>query len=370
MDSPTIVSIEHLTKRFVVHKQKSLKERFLHSKLEKIHKEEFVALNNVQLAIPAGITIGLVGHNGSGKSTLLKIIGGILRPSAGEVRLKGKVAALLELGAGFHPDLTGRENVFLNAALLGMTTSETESKFESIVEYSGIGDFIDSQVKFYSSGMYVRLAFAVAIHSDPDILLVDEVLAVGDQPFQDKCMASIRQFQREGRTIIFVSHSAGQVIDICDRVVVLDHGNLVFDGAPKSGIKVLEEIYSSNTTHMAERPQANFVNTKVFHSDTFTDINTTISSEVSPRNLKIHTVLTDASDAVLASASGTLKIASLNALPSIDIKVISTKVERILTLQIFDLDGELLSESQIAVSKNSNPSIQNFEQIIISGLNH
>lgn len=369
MDSPIIVSIERLTKRFVVHKQKSLKERFLHSKLEKLHKEEFIALDQIQLDIPAGITIGLVGHNGSGKSTLLKIIGGILRPSAGEVRIRGKVAALLELGAGFHPDLTGRENVFLNAALLGMSKAETENKFQSIVDYSGIGEFIDSQVKFYSSGMYVRLAFAVAIHSDPDILLVDEVLAVGDQPFQDKCMASIRKFQREGRTIIFVSHSASQVIEICDRVVVLDHGNMIFDGNPKDGIKVLKNIYSSSNKSNS-KPEANFVNSEVIHSFSDTSVITDIYSEISPRNLKLNAVLTDASDAVLASASGALKIVSLDALQSVAIRVVSTKSERILTLQIFDEDGELLSESQISVAQNPKPSIENFEQLIISRLNH
>ena len=155
----------------------------------------------------AGSTVGLIGPNGSGKTTLLKLIGGILQPTTGTVEHRGRLAALLELGAGFHPDLTGRENVYLNASILGLSRKQTDKYFDAIVDFSGIEQFIDTQVKFYSSGMYVRLAFAVAVHVDPDVLLVDEVLAVGDEPFQRKCMDRIRQFQHEGRTIVLVTHS-------------------------------------------------------------------------------------------------------------------------------------------------------------------
>lgn len=239
----TVAQIREVSKKFVVHKDKSLKERVVNSRTSREHREEFWALKDVNLDIHAGETIGLVGSNGSGKSTLLKIIGGILSPNDGNVMLRGRVAALLELGAGFHPDLTGRENVYLNAAILGLSESETEKHFDEIVEFSGIGEFIDTQVKFYSSGMYVRLAFAVAVHVDPDILLVDEVLAVGDEPFQHKCMDKIRSFQEEGRTIILVSHSAAQVQEVCDRAVMLEHGHVVIDGTTEEVLGRLRHSY-------------------------------------------------------------------------------------------------------------------------------
>ncbi|PWC03801.1 polysaccharide ABC transporter ATP-binding protein [Agromyces badenianii] len=238
-----IVRLNGISKKFTLHKDKSLKDRALYFTSRAKSKSEFEALHDVSFDINLGQTVGLLGHNGSGKSTLLKVIGGIIDPSGGTVERRGRIAALLELGAGFHPDLSGRENVYLNAAILGMSKQETDEVFEEIVEFSGIGEFIDSQVKFYSSGMYVRLAFAVAVHSDPDLLLVDEVLAVGDEPFQAKCMNKIREFQREGRTIVLVSHSADQVADVCDRAVVLDAGRVVYDGAVGEGIRVLREGY-------------------------------------------------------------------------------------------------------------------------------
>ena len=238
-----LVRLEEVSKKFTLHKDKSLKDRALYFASRAKSKSEFEALHDISFEIHLGQTVGLLGHNGSGKSTLLKVIGGIIDPSGGIVERRGRVAALLELGAGFHPDLSGRENVYLNAAILGMSKQETDSVFEEIVEFSGIGEFIDSQVKFYSSGMYVRLAFAVAVHSDPDLLLVDEVLAVGDEPFQLKCMNKIREFQREGRTIVLVSHSADQVADVCDRTIVLDAGRIVYDGAVGEGIRVLRDGY-------------------------------------------------------------------------------------------------------------------------------
>lgn len=239
----TVVDVQAVSKRFVVHKDKSLKERVVNARTSREHREDFWALRDVNLEIRAGETIGLVGANGSGKSTLLKIIGGILTPNDGTVMLRGRIAALLELGAGFHPDLTGRENVYLNAAILGLSEQETERHFDEIVEFSGVGEFIDTQVKFYSSGMYVRLAFAVAVHVDPDILLVDEVLAVGDEPFQHKCMEKIREFQEQGRTIILVSHSAAQVQEVCDRAVMLEHGRVVVDGSTEEVLGRLRHDY-------------------------------------------------------------------------------------------------------------------------------
>ena len=254
-----LVRTENVSKQFVIHKDKSLKDRILYWSSRSQSRTEFLALNDVSLDIALGETVGLIGHNGSGKSTLLKVIGGIIEASTGAVYRRGRVAALLELGAGFHPDLSGRDNVYLNAAILGMSTAQTDAVFDEIVDFSGIGEFIDSQVKFYSSGMYVRLAFAVAVHSDPDLLLVDEVLAVGDEPFQLKCMNKIRQFQREGRTIVLVSHSAEQVADVCTRAVVLDGGHVVHDGDVGTGIRILRDGYerdrveheAATTDHLA-----------------------------------------------------------------------------------------------------------------------
>ena len=195
------------------------------------------------LEIGLGETVGLIGHNGSGKSTLLKVIGGIIEASRGDVYRRGRVAALLELGAGFHPDLSGRENVYLNAALLGMSTAETDAVFDDIVEFSGIGEFIDSQVKFYSSGMYVRLAFAVAVHSTPTSCSSTRCSPSATSRSSCKCMNKIRQFQKEGRTIVLVSHSSEQVADVCTRAVVLDGGRIVHDGEVGDGIRVLREGY-------------------------------------------------------------------------------------------------------------------------------
>jgi ABC-2 type transport system ATP-binding protein len=239
MTEPTIVSVHNVSKRFVMHKDKSIKERIVNFSASRRHKDDFWALRDINLDVSLGSTLGLVGHNGSGKSTLLKVVGGIIEPTSGSVSRRGRMAALLELGAGFHPDLTGRENVYLNAAILGLTRKETDLYFDAIVDFSGIESFIDTQVKFYSSGMYVRLAFAVAVHVDPDLLLVDEVLAVGDEPFQRKCMDKIEEFQRDGRTIVLVSHSAETVGRLCDRVVVLNRGNLIQDGDPVEGLRVL-----------------------------------------------------------------------------------------------------------------------------------
>ncbi len=242
-DPPIVVEVQNVSKRFVVRKDNSLKERLVTlGRAGRRHREDFWALRNVSTQIRAGETIGLIGHNGSGKSTLLKLIGGILEPTSGMVQGRGRVAALLELGAGFHPDLTGRENVYLNASVLGLSKEQTDAQFDEIVSFSGIADFIDTQVKFYSSGMYVRLAFAVAIHTDPDILIVDEVLAVGDEAFQRKCMDKIRAFQAEGRTIILVTHAMSQVAELCDRAILLHHGEVVVEGDPNEAITRFRDL--------------------------------------------------------------------------------------------------------------------------------
>jgi ABC-2 type transport system ATP-binding protein len=242
-DNDVVIRISDVSKRFVLRKEKSLKERIVNFGRSNLHKDDFYALNGVTLDIRRGSTVGLIGPNGSGKSTLLKTIGGIIQPTTGTVMRRGRLAALLELGAGFHPDLTGRENVYLNAAILGLSKEETDARFDDIVDFSGIEKFIDTQVKFYSSGMYVRLAFAVAVHVDPEILIVDEVLAVGDEPFQRKCMDRIRAFQREGKTIVLVTHSLDLVVDLCDRAVVLESGVVKFDGEPAEALHVLREDF-------------------------------------------------------------------------------------------------------------------------------
>ena len=217
----------------------SLKERLLG--MGRNHYKEFPALHDVDFTISQGETVGILGHNGSGKSTLLKCIAGILTPTSGEVLVRGRLASLLELGAGFHPDLTGRENVFINAAFLGMPRKEIATRFDDIVEFAGLEQFIDEPVKHYSSGMYVRLGFAVAVNLEPDVLLVDEVLAVGDELFQLKCMSRIKQFQDEGRTIVLVTHAAETVRQVCSRAIVLDHGNMVIDDEPGKAIRVFRE---------------------------------------------------------------------------------------------------------------------------------
>ncbi|UOY01219.1 ABC transporter ATP-binding protein [Blastococcus sp. PRF04-17] len=251
-DTPAVIQVEGLSKRFVIRKDKSIKERIVNAAMSRRHREDFWALRDVDLTIDAGTTVGLIGPNGSGKSTLLKAIGGIIQPTSGTVLRRGRLAALLELGAGFHPDLTGRDNVYLNAAILGLTRQQTDRHFDAIVDFSGIEKFIDTQVKFYSSGMYVRLAFAVAVHVDPDILLVDEVLAVGDEPFQRKCLDRIKRFQHEGRTIVLVTHALDQVVEICNRAVVLENGRVLADGTAREATKVLRADFDEQaTTEMA-----------------------------------------------------------------------------------------------------------------------
>ena len=203
---------------------------------------DFAALNGVSFDVKRGETVGIIGRNGSGKSTLLQIVCGTLRPSSGAVEVNGRIAALLELGAGFNPEFTGRENVFLNAAILGLTRAETEARFDDIASFADIGMFIDQPVKTYSSGMYVRLAFATAINVDPDILVVDEALAVGDEAFQRKCFARIEDIKDKGGTILFVSHGAQTIVQLCDRALLIDGGELLLDGRPKTVVSQYQRL--------------------------------------------------------------------------------------------------------------------------------
>jgi ABC-type polysaccharide/polyol phosphate transport system ATPase subunit len=194
------------------------------------HKERFFALKNVSFSVEHGESLAIIGRNGAGKSTLLSLIAGLAEPDRGAIHVDGRIAALLELGSGFHPDLTGTENVFLNAALLGLTRKRTVELFDRIVEFADIGDFIGEPLRTYSSGMMLRLAFSVAIHMDPDILLIDELLAVGDQSFQARCLDKVHEFRRNGKTIVCVSHASAIIQQFCDRAIWLDHGELIMQG--------------------------------------------------------------------------------------------------------------------------------------------
>ena len=225
------IEVRNVNKQFVLRHTRSMKEAFVW--LIKGRKgdlsEKFHALKGVSLDVEQGETVALLGLNGSGKSTLLKHISGVMRPDTGTVGTRGRVAGLIEVGAGFHHDLSGRDNVYLNGAILGMTEDEINEKFDSIVEFSEIGQFIDTEVKFYSSGMYLRLAFSVAVHTDPEVFLVDEILAVGDEPFQKKCIDKIKELAGEGKTLVVVSHDLDLVSRICERGVLLEHGEIIMD---------------------------------------------------------------------------------------------------------------------------------------------
>ena len=231
------IEIKDISKQFRLYNEKhtSLKERVIHG--GKMPFTPFWALNDVTVDVVQGETFGILGRNGSGKSTLLKCVAGIIKPTSGEIRVRGSLAAMLELGAGFQQDLSGRDNIFLNGSLLGLPRSEIEKRFDAIVAFAELEDFIDNQVKFYSSGMYVRLGFAVAINVEPDVLLVDEVLAVGDASFQRKCLDEIKRFQREGRTIVVVSHATDVMRQNCDRVMVMNHGRVLTVDEPGEGIR-------------------------------------------------------------------------------------------------------------------------------------
>lgn len=240
--SESAVRVEHVSKKFRLYHERasSLKERIVNRR--RADYEEFWALKDVSLEIEDATTAGLIGRNGSGKTTLLKIIAGIIRPTEGRVTTRGRIASLLELGAGFHPDLTGRENVYLNASILGLTRKETDRYFDDIVAFAELGDFIDMQVRHYSSGMYVRLGFGVAVHVDPEILIVDEVLAVGDEAFQKRCLGRIRDFQREGRTIVFVTHAVDIVREICTKAYFLKAGQVAAEGRPSDVVDAFRQF--------------------------------------------------------------------------------------------------------------------------------
>lgn len=226
------IEIRNMYKDFklVYDKPITLKERICFWKTTKVQKRQ--VLKNINLDIKKGETVALIGTNGSGKSTLLKLMTKILYPNKGTLETHGKLTSLLELGAGFHPDFTGRENIYFNAAIFGLTRQEIDKRIDEIIEFSELGDFIDNPVRTYSSGMYMRLAFSIAINVDAEILLIDEILAVGDQHFQDKCFAKLKEMKESEKTIVIVTHSLGQVRELCDRAIWIYNGEVRMDGTP------------------------------------------------------------------------------------------------------------------------------------------
>jgi ABC-type polysaccharide/polyol phosphate transport system ATPase subunit len=224
------ISIEGVSKTYRLYHERNNSLKGAVMRRARVKYESFAALDDVSLEIPAGETFGFIGENGSGKSTLLKCVARILRPEAGTIRTEGKISALLELGAGFHPELSGRDNVYLNGAILGLSRKQLNARFDDIVGFAGLEHFIDTPVKNYSSGMYVRLGFSVAINVDPDILLVDEVLAVGDEEFQRRCQEKFAELKHSGTTVVIVSHALGSVRNLCDQVALLEHGKLIACG--------------------------------------------------------------------------------------------------------------------------------------------
>ncbi|NII70346.1 ABC-2 type transport system ATP-binding protein [Microbacterium ulmi] len=228
--------MDDIHKSFKLRHTHSIKETFVAAIRRKQLTTDFHALDGVSFDIAEGEAVALLGFNGSGKSTTLKMISGVLRPDSGRVLTRGRVAGLIEVGAGFHPDLSGRENIYLNAAILGMTKQETEDRFDEIVAFSEIEQFIDTEVKHYSSGMFLRLAFSVAIHTEVDVLLIDEILSVGDEPFQKKCLARIRELHAAGKTLVVVSHDLNMVSELCERGILLRNGKVAFDGPSKDAV--------------------------------------------------------------------------------------------------------------------------------------
>ncbi len=231
---------ENATKEFTIRYHRTFKQISVAALRGQEVSDRFRAVDDVSFTIEQGESVGLMGLNGSGKSTMLKLVNGIMKPDAGRVLTRGRIAGLIATGAGFHPQLTGRENINLNAAILGMSEAETRRKFDDIVEFADIGKHLDGQVGHYSSGMTARLGFSVAIHVDSDIFLADEVLAVGDRPFKRKCLQRMQEVRESGRTLVYVSHAAASVRRMCDRVIVLESGRLGFDGKVDEGIRYLK----------------------------------------------------------------------------------------------------------------------------------
>jgi ABC-2 type transport system ATP-binding protein len=249
-----VVEMRGVSKRFQVQDSRSLKEFLPSFLVGRGWRPPFFALRDVSFEVGPGETLGIIGRNGSGKSTILKLVAGVMEPTEGEVEVEGRVCPLIELGSGFHPDLTGRENILLNGALLGLSPREIGERYPAIVDFAEMGAFMDTPVKRYSSGMYVRLAFSVAVHCDPDILLIDEALAVGDEHFKEKSLGRMEEVKRQGVTIMFVSHQLDLVESFCTRAVLLQEGRVEFDGAPAEAVRQYRQQLATETASAA-RPR-------------------------------------------------------------------------------------------------------------------
>src|SRR5947209_15345881 len=234
------INFNNVSKKYKLRANGNSAKRWYRRGLQK--SADMWALRNVTFQVREGEALGIVGHNGAGKTTILKILSGISTPTSGEITIRGRLAALVEVSSGFHPELTGRENIYLHGAMLGMRRSEIRKKLDSIIEFSGVGRYIEVPVKRYSSGMFVRLGFAIAAHLDPDILLLDEVLAVGDAAFQAKCLERIAELRKDGRTMVFISHDLAAVYSLCDRALLLSHGSILSDGPPRQVIDDYQQI--------------------------------------------------------------------------------------------------------------------------------
>ena len=255
------LKFENVSKRYRVRQRNEAagaRNRLLR-KLQSLRSraEDFYALRDVSFDVKRGEALGIIGHNGAGKSTILKLLSNITVPSSGEITINGRLSALIEVGSGFHPELTGRENIYLNGSILGMTRRQIADRLDSIIDFAGVRQFLDTPVKRYSSGMYVRLGFSIAAHLDPDILLLDEVLAVGDAAFQEKCLKRISEMKEAGTTIVFISHDLGAVERLCDRVLLLQRGEIVTNGAPRQVIAEYQSVALSKSTSQEAEPMAN-----------------------------------------------------------------------------------------------------------------
>ena len=253
MNQDVAIEVQHISKSFKISfdKSKTLKDKIIFAKKDKYEIHQ--VLEDVSFTIKKGEAVGLIGHNGCGKSTTLKLLTRIIYPDSGEISIDGRVSSLLELGAGFHPDMTGRENIYTNASIFGLTKKEIDERLDEIIEFSELEEFIDNPVRTYSSGMYMRLAFSVAINVNADILLIDEILAVGDSNFQLKCANKMQELKKEGITIVIVSHSMGQIEELCDRCIWLDKGKIVSDGNPQYVHKLYMEFMGQARAERSEK---------------------------------------------------------------------------------------------------------------------
>ncbi|MGO4345186.1 ABC transporter ATP-binding protein [Paenibacillus sp. MCAF9] len=353
MDNQTVISIKNVSKAFKIYRDKPLtiKEKIL--KLRSNEYSNFYALNDVSLDIQRGETIGLIGHNGCGKSTLLKLITKILYPDSGEIKVNGRISSLIELGAGFHPDFTGRENIYINASIFGLSRKEINEKIDEIIEFSELGEFIENPVRTYSSGMYMRLAFSVAINVEPEILLIDEILSVGDANFQKKCYEKIEGFKRDGATIVIVTHDLGTIEKICDRVYWLNEGCVIEHGEADRVVNLYtqrmnKQYINQRQEEYRKESESNDSATKVESSQddndvsSFTDETRWGSKEVIITEARILNQLRENTNIVAAGELITIEI---------DYKIIKPQKEYIFGVGIYTSDKVLVYGNNTQLDK-------------------